>query len=211
MDGAPCDVGLCPRVPSFDLAALLVDPDHIDEVLEQGAGGLSQLRLILPGKRLLAVHQAIVGRMLQGKAHVLLAHAPELLDAGWRGAGVAGPQTPVETLEPRDRDRDQERRLVGEVAVGRAARYAEAAADRSHRHAGRAALRDHGRRFVDERRSKVSVVVGARPFGHGRLWQERIVTAGARFSWPGDSVVDNVNKSMYVDAVNMPRRQGEPR
>ena len=99
--------------------------------------------------------------MLQGEAHVLLAHAPEPLDARLRDVGVADPKAAVETPESLHRDRDQEGCLVRKVPVRRGARHTEPTADRPHRHTGGATLGDHRGGCFDQSRAEIAVVVGA--------------------------------------------------
>jgi superfamily II DNA/RNA helicase len=64
----PGHVGLCSRILPLDHAAALVGPKQADQLFEQGVGRLTQLREVSPGDRLLAVHQAVVRRILDRTA-----------------------------------------------------------------------------------------------------------------------------------------------
>src|SRR5262249_55633229 len=87
-----------------------------------------------------------------------------------------------QALEPRLRDRREERALAREVAVGRGLRDTGLPGGAAQRHAQRALTLEQGAGALDQRRAKVAVMVRgprARPrtdgSPHGRwMWQQML-------------------------------------
>jgi hypothetical protein len=146
------------RVVASDEPRLLLFDERIDQHLEGRPGLLHERRI--PGTRLQepAEHHPIVGRMLDGKAHVRQSHGFE----SFAPAPVLLPgirQREPKPAESFPADGGQERLLVSEMAIERRAGDAQRPADRSQRELLDAVGVNGPQRLLEQRPLQVAMVI----------------------------------------------------